>query len=371
MKKGLLVIYSPQHLIQFIWYYCTYGHNKKWDALCLPNGFSAERIKEYCEKTGIFEDVFFNDTYYMETPLKKRIAMFSKMLTSSAAGKKKQYVEKFLSNYVELKSYDEINVLSDFGIISGAFTALSKEKQIIIMEDGVADYQERTFRNIYRQPINTVNFEGLLLSLLGYANVAHYYPLRTNKDCIKFSSRPKMMKYRDYKGINKLYDFGKTDMSLYNQLVKTTYFGASDAVPFEKADAILFTNPISDFTSKPNKYINLVEEYISEKYNNILIKKHPRDKAQYTFSDTSCYYIPQPVPSEALFPYLSGKKLIFAAPSSILLNITAEAEIECLYFKDLYKDSIRNNSNEKYNDFESFCEKLSLFGLKNISITKL
>lgn len=370
-KKGLLVIYSPQHLIQFIWYYCTYGYNKKWDALCLPNGFSATNIKDFCEKSGIFENVYFNEKYFLESSLKERFLMLSKMLSCSFMGRKRKYIKHFLDEYIDTDIYDEINVLSDHALISGGFVALSDEKKVVIMEDGICDYQERSFSNIYKKPFNVLNTEGFVLALLGYANVAFFYPMKENKNCIKFSSRPDIMKYLNYKEINKLYDYSKTDMKLYNKIIKNTYADVTSSAPFDEADAIFFTTPISDYTSSPDKYIKLVEEYISKKYRKVIIKKHPRDKADYSFDGVECSYIPQTVPSETLFPCLLGKNLVFAEISSTFLNIPKDSTVECFYYNDLHRESIQGNTYEKYPDFEKFNSSLLSFELENLNIIKL
>ena len=370
-KKGLLVLYSPQHLIQFIWYYCTYCKDKKWDALCLPNCFGAGNNKELCEKTGIFENVYYNDKYFLEASLKERFVQFSKMLGSFCIGKKQKYIKKFLSEYVDLNEYDEINVLSDFAIISGAFVELSKEKKVVIMEDGNADYNERTFKNIYKKPLNVLNTEGFILALLGYANVAYLYPLRATRYCDKFSSRPDSMKYVDFRSINQLYDFSSTNMALYERIVERTYGNVFKSDALQNTDVILFTTPISDYTNNPEKYVALVGDYIAKNYNSVVVKKHPRDTGEYGFAETVCFYIPQTIPSEVLFPYLVGKKLIFLEPSSMLLNVPKNSDVECLFLKNLREESVLDNTYEKYPDIEDFYALMRFFELDNYVIKEL
>lgn len=370
-KKGLLVIYSPQHLIQFIWYYCTYANGKKWDALCLPNCLGAKKTKEFCEKSGIFEEVYYNDKFFLESSLKERAVQFSKMLGAFCVGKKQQYIKRFLSEYVNLDLYDEINVLSDHALVSGGFVELSKEKKTVIMEDGTADYKERTFMNIYKKPLNILNTEGFILSLLGYANVAYFYPLKANSNCIKFSSRPNKMKYVNYKSILQLYDYSNTNMELYKKIIKNTYGDILDFPAVRDTDMILFSTPVSDYTDKPEKYLARLEKHIAESMTALLLKKHPRDKADYSFEEKEHFQIPQTIPSEALFPCIMNKKLVFADLSSILLNIPKDADVECLYFDGLNSESLKGNTYEKYPDFERFKEMLSFFDLENVKITRL
>ncbi len=203
-KKGLLVIYSPQHLVQFLWYYCTFSNNKRWDALCLPNCFGAQNNKNFCEKTGIFENIYYDEKYFLEASAKERFKTFGEMFGAFCIGKKQQYIHRFLSQYVDLTCYDEINVLSDYGVVSGMFVGLSREKKVVIMEDGNSDYKEKTYKNIYRKSPSIINTEGFIMSLLGYANVACFYPLKSTRYCDKYSSRPNLMKYNHYKRNNQI-----------------------------------------------------------------------------------------------------------------------------------------------------------------------
>ena len=70
-KKGLVVIYDPHSLQQFIWYYCTYAQDVKWDALCLPNGYKGTYMTDYCKKSGVFEKIYVGNVDYMNMKLKK------------------------------------------------------------------------------------------------------------------------------------------------------------------------------------------------------------------------------------------------------------------------------------------------------------
>ena len=57
-KRGLAVFYDPHNVYQFLWYYCTYGQDMDWDALCLPNSFQGEYVSEWAEKLGIFKNIY-------------------------------------------------------------------------------------------------------------------------------------------------------------------------------------------------------------------------------------------------------------------------------------------------------------------------
>ncbi len=47
-KKGLAVLYDPNSLRQFVWYYSTISPNIAWNVLCLPNGGKGTYIDESC-----------------------------------------------------------------------------------------------------------------------------------------------------------------------------------------------------------------------------------------------------------------------------------------------------------------------------------
>ena len=42
-----------------------------------------------------------------------------------------------MNSYVVLNDYDEIVVIADVGVVSGACVALGEEKEIVILEDGI------------------------------------------------------------------------------------------------------------------------------------------------------------------------------------------------------------------------------------------
>jgi hypothetical protein len=57
-KKGLAVIYDPHNVYQFLWYYCTYGKDIEWYALCLPNSYKGEYLSNECKKMNIFKEIY-------------------------------------------------------------------------------------------------------------------------------------------------------------------------------------------------------------------------------------------------------------------------------------------------------------------------
>ena len=127
-KRGLAVIYDPHNLYEFIWYYCNKGKSKKWDALCLPNAQKGEYMHTYCEKSEVFETVIRKNTGYEGSSSKEKINMFLSMFGYFVTGRRKSYCKKLINQFVNIDEYDEIVIIADVGIVSGACCALGKSE---------------------------------------------------------------------------------------------------------------------------------------------------------------------------------------------------------------------------------------------------
>ena len=196
MAKGLLIVYNPHNLLEFIWYYHTNKEAREltWDALCLPSGPNGQYMAPYCEKCGIFENVFSDSFAYSDGPVLKQLTLFLKMFGYFIVGQRKRFCKKILNKYIDPDSYKQFAVLSDFGIVSGA--VLGAGLNTVIFEDGAADYEPRKNSNIFGDILNPFRIKGFLLAKMGYSNSAYFYPLRTTKNCIKYNSYPDKVPYR-------------------------------------------------------------------------------------------------------------------------------------------------------------------------------
>lgn len=76
-KKAIALIYDPHNLLQFIWYYCSYGTDYEWTALCLPNGHKGEYMSKYCKRSGIFEKVISDTTSFLMMSTLKKVPFFT------------------------------------------------------------------------------------------------------------------------------------------------------------------------------------------------------------------------------------------------------------------------------------------------------
>lgn len=371
-SKGLILVYDPHNLYQFLWYYCTYGKDMKWDALCLPNEGKGEYMSAYCKRVGIFEQVYSDETEYVHMPLSKKIGIFMKMFGHAITGRRVSYCKKLLNQYVNIDEYKKIVVMTDVGFVSGACLALGAEKSVVVLEDGVGDYVERTNRNLVRNITNLYDWQGYLMAKLGYSNVGHHYPLKTTKYCEKFCSHPEYMIYRDYASLHQLFDYTNTDKELLDALIEKVYPEIA-TVDFEKLEAVLFTATIKSFTSEEKKYVEKIQEYMNCRYKNILVKKHPRDTIEYEFApDMEIQNVAASVPAEALLHYIRGKALVFASFSATLFYLdSVENDIKILYMKGLHKECVEQNTYLMYDTLETVQNHLKQIHMEEIPIVEL
>lgn len=361
--KGLAVIYDPHNLYQFIWYYCNQGKQKEWDALCLPNGYKGEYMHTYCEVADIFSKIYKYDSDFSNMPALQKLKMILRMFGHAVIGKRKIFCEKLVNSYVNVNEYDEIVVIADVGIVSGACVALGCEKKVVILEDGIGDYGIRP-RWISKEKMKSLyNWQGFFLAIMGYCSPG-WFRLDTDKYCIKYSSQPEKMRYQNYKEIRQLYTSEGTDTKLFDQIIRKLY-PTIENLDFEKTDAILFTRSLKDFVTDDTKYKKRIENYVNDHYENILLKKHPRESEKYCFKEEiKCIEIDNSIPAEVLLPYLKGKEIVLITTSAIMLYMKAyELKCKIIVFKGMYEDSITSNAhyrslNEKevFEYCESFAE---------------
>ncbi len=371
-KKGIAVIYDPHNLYQFIWYYATYGKKYEWTALCLPNGYKGEYMSKFCEKSGIFENIIRDEQAYLNASIKTKAKEFFKMSFYAITGRQSQYCKKLISKYVNIDQYEIGVVLTDVGIVSGAFIGLGQEMQIVILEDGMGDYAERPKGYIRKHMFNPFDIQGYLVAKMGYANPAHYYPLKTTKYCEKFCSNPEQMLYRAYKSINILYDFSETDMELFDEIVMKTYPELSK-IDFSKIEIMIFSNRLSDFGDGIEIYVKKFQEYVNHNYKKILLKRHPRDETKYEFaSNIEVQEIDNSIPAEVFLHLLKNKEILFMYTSSILLYIdNKNYDVSYLYFNGLFEKNIEDKTWLKYITKEEMQKYLKRFDMNESRIIEI
>lgn len=359
-RKGLAVIYDPHNLYQFIWYYCNKGKDVVWDALCLPNGYKGEYMHSYCEESGIFAHIYKDDTDFSKLSAVKKAITMLKMTGYFLIGKRKSFCRKLLNKYVHLQDYEEIVVIADVGMVSGACVALGEEKEVIILEDGPFDYSKRPMFLEKSKLLSLYNWQGFFLASMGYCSPGWFY-FKPDKYCVKYCSQPEKMQYRNFREIRQLYEEDGTDGELFGRIMEKLY-PALKNIRFEEADAVIFTRPFEDYVSDIEKYIKLVEEFVMKNYKQVILKTHPREKESYHFGgQVEVQTVDNSVPAEVLLPYLRGKEAVTVTTSTLMLYLKAYG-IHCtaLFFDGLYEESIKSNTEfvpMTVDEAHKFCEK--------------
>lgn len=358
--RGLAVIYDPHNLYQFLWYYCNEGKKKEWDALCLPNGYKGEYMHSYCEKSGIFDHIYRDDTDYSVLTSNAKFKTFLQMFFYWIVGKRKVFCKKMLNKYVTESLYDEFVVIAEVGVVSGACVALGYERKVVILEDGITDYRERPIFIRPDRMTSAYMWQGFFLSIMGYCSPG-WFRLASDKYCIKYCSHPSKMKYTNYREIKQLYEMTGTDHILLEQLLKRVYPALCE-FDFDIIDIILMTSALGSIVDDCSKYNKRVEEYIKRKgYANVLLKKHPRDDSIYCFGDSvAVKEADSSIPVEVLFPYCRGKEAVIMALSSSIIGMSSY-DINCtvLYLEGLYEDSSSSaglGRSYTYEEIQEYCD---------------
>ncbi len=373
-KQGLIVVYDPHNLLEFLWYYATHGKEYEWTALCLPNGYKGEYMGDYCERCGIFAKIVRAEDDFLAASAAKKAGIFLSMLGHAAVGGQERFIRRFLRRYgIETERFDRLVVMTDVGLISGMISALARHQDTVILEDGTGDYLERSFGQIKSCPTNFVAWEGLLLSWMGYANPGHIFPMRTSRYAEKYCSKPDQMRYREYREMKRLFDFERTDLALYQELVQRA-FGRIDVEALERADLFFFTVPIEDYSAETARYVERivghVNELASDRPLRVVVKRHPRDAQKYAFGkNVEVLEIENSVPSEVLLPYTAGRKLIFFERCSTMLNLRGDSEIELLWLSDLAQSEAYKFG--KYPSENELRAYMAMCGLNNYRIVEL
>ena len=190
-----------------------------------------------------------------------------------------------------------------------------------------------------------------------------WYRLNTTRNCVKYASQPEKLIYRNYREIRRLFEEDGTDQPLFDTITKRIY-PVLQNIDFKHTEAILFTRPMSDWVSDGAAYRHRIEQFISENYQSIIIKRHPREDEEYCFSDNViCTEIDNSVPAEALLPYLKGKECVVVMTSAITLYMKVFG-IRCkiLTFDGLYKESVASGTHYlpmTDKEVQEYCDKFT------------
>ncbi|MBQ4312727.1 MAG: hypothetical protein IJC18_00830, partial [Clostridia bacterium] len=295
---------------------------------------------------------------YQTYSLADKIKLFLPRLGNFLIGRRKVYCRELIDSLTGGERYDIHVVPSDYGIYSGAVIANAKTDNVVILEDGTGDYLPRPKWFILKRLNNPNDIAGFLLAKMGYCNSANNYRLHDTNYCVKYSSMPNEMIYRDYKEINPLFDFTHTDTEQYNSLISRTFFDGCKC-DLSRVDAVFFTAALTDFGGENDKFYAATEQYLDSAYSgaNILLKLHPRDTHEYVSrSNTFDLSVRDYVPAEVIITAIKDKPALLMFPSTVIFALNAVgADYKILYYKELSK------LNPKYDYF--FRTKTEQFGI--------
>lgn len=347
MKKAIVVLYSPKTLYDFIWYYCTYGKEYEWTAICIPYGYIECQVIDLSKKLDIFEEIKTDASTNFS--IYEKLWIFIEMLFFFCIDKRKAFCKYMVKKYIKSTDFFLAVVPSSLRVLTGAIIGNSDEYNTVILEDGLGDYHSRTKKIILEDGFNFKNFIGAFIAKLGYASLTGRYWLEDEKYCEKYSSHPEKMKYFNYRCIKKLHDMTLTDTKLYYKLISKT-FEINDHI--YTGDLLLFTAPLIDFTDKPFLFIKQTIEYINKNFPNstLLIKRHPRDNMIYEFTENiKVKELDEKIPAEVLSDYIEVTHYIFMFPSATLLAFQeTEKKATIFYYKKLEKISKKELNKFKY-----------------------
>lgn len=362
-KRGLVIVYDPHSLQQFVWYYCTYGQDIKWDALCLPNGYKGSYMDTYCVRTGVFENVFKGETDYLEMPFINKVALFLKMFGYYVIGKRKKCATEILESYVtDFGQYDECVAICETGFISGLLTMFGDEKKVSFLDDGLGEYVPRTkWSNTYKKTSSTY-WQSFFLTRMGYSCKGRFY-FEPTKYCYKYSSVTKEMLYTNYK-VMEDFDMTNTNIALYDELLSKAYPNI-EHIDFDDVDTVFFTDNLECFSGKAQEYYDKCVKYIEKNARSVLIKRHPRDDGKYDFAEgIRVQEVDSDVPAELILGRIQGKQIYFSYFSSIIIFMQQYGyEYNIMYSEDIYQDNLTSKtgtwhfpSREKV---EGYCKRFS------------
>ncbi len=356
MKKGLAYIGGSRQLKDFIWMYLYLGKEYEWTLICQPM-FPEMKLKEVCEKTGLFKKIIMADAYITKT--KKDLAVeFGKMFLFWIFGKRKYYAKKTIDKLVDIDDYDIVVVSTTRGVTCGMMVLASECENIILMEDGLGDNTNPNEKLKFREIFKPSALMEYVSAQMGYFNINGRFPLKSSRKCHKYTEYLECNYPELYKSLNRLNDMSKVSDEEYEQLVNRT-FGSLDEI--KNYDVIVFTSNMGDFSANWDELNNKAIGYI-EKNNigkRIIIKKHPRDLSVYHFHKQEAYELDSMIPAENIIPHIENMKIYFFYPST---TIKSMKNMDCVINVFCFKDLLDNNYSEggKFNYKYSFNRALEL-----------
>ncbi len=360
-QRGLMIIYDPHALMQFLQFYCMGDYEAEWDALCLPKENGEEEMHLYCKQVGIFRNIYIGKTEYQNLSVRAKFKLFIPMVLYGISGQRKKYCTYTLNKYIEnVNNYNILAANTESGFISGMIASFGKEKTVIFFEDGIADYI--FYRNRWKSNYRANSFENLqsvLMARLGYFGKGYTY-LKPTKETIKYCSAREELLYKNYKEVRE-FSMDSTALKKFKELSDRVYHGLEN-FHIDDQTAIVFTDAVeNDYDLNWEEYVDKFIKVICQKHDKILLKCHPRENVEkYSFpNNVTVEMIPRDIPAELILPYLHKNDCYFMMPDSILINMQSYD----LKIHIVHSEYIQEGIKQKYlflaepNSAETFCER--------------
>ncbi|MCM1498446.1 MAG: alpha-2,8-polysialyltransferase family protein [Clostridium sp.] len=359
-KRGLVIIYDPHALMQFLQFYCMGDYVAVWDALCLPKEDGKEEMHSHCERTGVFQNIYTGESEYKSLSVSAKFKLFIPMVWFSITGRRKKYCRQTLNQYVgNVDKYDILAANIDTGFISGMLASFGREKEVIYFEDGIGDYS--IYRKHWRPYCSAGFFEDLqcvVMARLGYFGKCFTY-LKPTKDTIKYCSIREELRYRNYKEIRQ-FQLNPNMLLKFRGVLNQTYPELSNLMIDEKT-AIAFTEPIEPDCDEAKEYADRFVRVICQKHTRVLLKCHPRENVdKYLFPENiAVEVVPKDIPAELLFPYINGNACYFMFANSVLLGVGPyNLDVNIVYLKDINNEGYQKYQNiVDYDGIKALCDR--------------
>lgn len=339
-EKVLAVVAGPYRFYQVLWLYTQYPEYE-WSILLLPYGQGKEyinKLHDICDKLGIFQHIYHSEMTGENSFLLEQLHLFIKMAFFYFTGRKKKLMKEILMKQTGGNDFDVAFVGCEYSIIEGAIIGLADEKKVYIFEEGLGDYCPRKkFPSLKWSEIISY-----VVSRMGFFNPYGYFRLKNTALCIKYTSLPDLLKYKNYKEIRTIFDIKETKQE-FEQLINRAY--PIGEISLDNYDVILFTTPMNGYVKNDDEYIESLHRLMSKRYSGkkILIKKHPRDKGNYEWNDLEYDFLDAEVPAELYGKFIGNQEIILMSASTSLISlIQKEKNIFIVHFVDVHGNYEKN-----------------------------
>lgn len=356
LKKAIVTVTNPFRLYQAI--YLTYLFPEyTWDILhisYLERKTKNSSFENICKKANRFNRIFTVSAGMHFTTNTELFLQCIKMFIYFIIGKRKDYAKKIILQSVETFDYDMICVECSYTLVEGALLCFSKEKKVIIMEEGMDDYiSNETQSKLFNGP---KSIAAKLLYKMQYINLLydyHYIPL---KYCEKYVRYPELIRANHFKNVNKILDFTQIDQTAFIETIRNSF-----EIGDELYDVVIYTEPLFCYglEREYTKFIQYIKDtFINKK---ILVKRHPRDSFKYNFGTLDVAERYFEIPGEMILQQWKKAVHVFTFPSTISLGIGLE--------NINYKVIKFTSPNQSYNFI--FDDLLNFFKIPSINIVKI